>query len=134
MRRTVFLANAVLNFNHPCALVHPYIGFGIGNAIVRVSNANAVVINPPEDSAINHYNSNPSDSTSTFAGQIKLGLGYDFNRYVSLFGEYRWLYLASTQFVFGPTSYPSHAPTSSWQVKLDDQSYHLANVGLRYNW
>jgi opacity protein-like surface antigen len=133
MKRTAFLANAVLNFNNPCVLIHPYIGFGIGSALVKISNATSAQINPPE-AGINHYNSDSSDTTSTFAGQIKLGLGYDINEYVSIFADYRWLYLANADFVFGSTVYPTHAETSSWQVKLDAQKFHLANVGVRLNW
>lgn len=132
MSRTVFLANAVLNFNHPCMLVHPYIGLGIGNAIVRITSADATQISPPEV-GINHYNTSTNDSNSTFAGQIKLGLGYDINRYISLFVDYRWLYLASTKFVFGSTVAPGHVATSSWLVNLDAQRYNLVNIGIRVN-
>jgi hypothetical protein len=129
--RTVFLANAVISFNSPRFIVHPSIGLGIGDAIVRISGASATQVNPPEV-GINHYNTNTSDTNSTFAGQIKLGLSYDINKYVSLFADYRWLYIASTHFVFGSTVFPSHVETSSWQVKLDAQRYNLGNVGVRY--
>lgn len=133
MRRTVFLTNAVLNFNHSCFLVHPYIGFGIGNAIARISGASATQVNPLEE-GINHYNTNTSDTNSTFAGQVKLGLSYDINKYISFFAEYRWLYLANTHFVFGSTVFPSHVETSSWQVNLNAQRYNLGDVGVRFNW
>jgi opacity protein-like surface antigen len=129
----VFLANAVFNFNAPCLVVHPYIGFGIGNAVVRVSDATSTQINPPEE-GVNHYNASSSDTNSTFAGQIKLGLSYDINKCISLFAEYRWQYLANTHFVFGSTVYPGHVETSSWQVNLDAQRYNLGNVGIRFNW
>jgi opacity protein-like surface antigen len=130
MSRSVFLANAVLNFNHSQLPVHPYLGVGIGNALIRISGASATQVSPPEEN-VNHYNSNGSDTNSTFAGQIKLGVSYDINKYVSLFADYRWLYLASTHFTFGSTVYPGHAETSSWQVKLDAQRYNLGNVGIR---
>ena len=133
MNRTVFLANAVFNFNNSRRPVHPYIGFGIGNAIVRISDASATQVNPPEGS-LNHYNTNSSDTNSTFAGQTKLGLSYDINQCVSFFAEYRWLYLASTHFVFGSTVSPTHVETSNWQVNLDAQRYNLGNVGIRLNW
>jgi opacity protein-like surface antigen len=132
MGRTVFLANAVINFNIPCLVVHPYVGLGIGDAIVRISGANSTQVNPPE-AGINHFNTNGSDTNSTFAGQIKLGLSYDINSYVTLFADYRWLYLASTHFVFGSTVSPVHVETSSWQVKLDAQRYNLGNIGVRFN-
>ncbi|MBS0290109.1 MAG: outer membrane beta-barrel protein [Proteobacteria bacterium] len=131
MRRTVFLANAVLNFNNPCVLVHPYIGLGIGNAIVRISGANATQANPPE-AGINHYNKSTSDTNSTFAGQLKLGLSYNITERTSIFAEYRWLYLANTHFVLGSTAYPEHVPTSSWQVNVNAQRYNLGSVGIRF--
>ncbi len=132
MNRTLFFANGVLNFNNSNFPVHPYIGLGLGNALVRISGANATQINPAEI-GINHYNSNPSDTNSVFAGQVKLGLSYDFNKYVSAFVDYRWVYVASTHFLFGSTIYTGHAETTSWQVKLDAQRYNLGNIGLRLN-
>lgn len=132
MSRTILLGNAVLNFNTPRFFIHPYIGFGIGDAIIRISGADSTQVSPPE-AGVNHYNSNSSDSTSAFAGQIKLGLSYDINNYVSLFADYRWLYLASTDFLFGSTVYTDHVATSSWQVKMDAQRYNLGNVGIRVN-
>lgn len=133
MKKTVFLANAVLNFNHAHFQLHPYIGLGIGSAIVKITDASATQISPPEV-GVNHYNADPGDTVSTFAGQAKFGLGYDINQCISLFAEYRWLYLADTHFVLGSTIFPNHTPTSSWQVKLDAQKYHLGNIGIRFNW
>lgn len=132
MRRTVFLANAVFNLNIPCVRFHPYLGVGFGGAIVKISNADATQISPPE-AGVNHYNSNTSDTAPTFAGQIKAGLSYDINDCVSLFAEYRWLYLSSTHFSFGSTVYPGHPVTSNWQVKLDPQYTNLGTVGIRFS-
>jgi len=132
LNRTVFLANAILSFNNPHLPVHPYIGLGIGNAIVRISGASSTQVNPAEN-GINHYNSNTGDTKSTFAGQLKFGLSYELNKFVSFFAEYRWLYLASTNFLFGSTVYPSHVETSNWQVKLGAQRYNLCNIGVRFN-
>jgi opacity protein-like surface antigen len=129
---SVFLANAVFTFNKPCLLVHPYIGFGIGGAIVRITDASAAQTSPPELN-INHYNANTSDMDTTFAGQIKLGLSYDINNFVNVFAEYRWLYLSSTDYTFGSTVDPTHAITSSWQVKFDPQRYNLGSIGIRVN-
>lgn len=133
MERTVFLANAVLGFNSPCFALHPYIGLGVGNALVKISHANSLQVNPPEG-GINHYNSKRSDTSSTFAGQAKVGLNYDLSEYVSLFAEYRWLYIANIPFVFGSTVFPTHVETTSWQVKLDSQKYNLGNIGIRFSW
>ncbi|MCS5707914.1 outer membrane beta-barrel protein [Candidatus Berkiella cookevillensis] len=133
MKKSVFLVNAVLSFKKANLPIHPYIGFGIGNAITKISDAYAMQINPPE-ADVNHYNTSISDTKSTFAGQLKLGLNYDINKYLSLFGEYRWLYLASTDFLFGSTLFLNHVETSSWQVKLDAQKYNLGSVGIRFKW
>lgn len=130
--RTVFLTNAVLNFNNPCVLVHPYIGFGIGAALVRISGADASQISPPEV-GVNHYNGNDSDTSPTFAGQIKAGLSYDINKCVSVFAEYRWLYMSSTHFIFGSTVYTGHPETSPWQLKVDPQRSNLGAIGIRFN-
>lgn len=133
MSRTLFLANAVLSFNHPRLLVHPYVGFGIGDAIIRISGANATQENPAEV-GINHYNADPSDTNSAFAAQIKIGMSYDITKHISVFADYRGLYIASTDFVFGSTVYPAtHMETSSWQVNLDAQRYNMGNIGIKFS-
>lgn len=131
MSRTVFLANGVFSINTPRLPVHPYVGFGIGSAIVRISGANSSQVNPLE-LGVNHYNTNTNDTSPVFSGQFKLGLSYDLNNYVSLFADYRWVYIASTHYIFGSTIAPGHAETSSWQVKLDAQKYNLGNIGIRF--
>jgi opacity protein-like surface antigen len=131
-KRNVYLTNAVISFNNPCWVVEPYIGFGIGGAILQISDATATQISPAE--AANHYSANSSDTSATFAGQIKLGLNYDVYKCLSVFAEYRWLYIANSQFVFGSTVYPGHVPTTSWQVNLNPQKYNLGNIGIRLNW
>lgn len=130
IKRSVFLINTVFTLNQPCLLLHPYVGLGIGGALVKISDADSSQVSPLETD-INHYNGNPSDMNTTFAGQVKLGLSYDISDMISVFAEYRWLYLASTDFTFGSTVYPIHAPTSSWHVQLDPQKYNLGSVGIR---
>lgn len=130
MSRNIFLANAVLGFNNPCVIVHPYIGLGIGSAVVRITNADATQISPPEV-GVNHYNASTNANDTTFAGQIKLGLSYDFNSYVSVFADYRWLYVGSTGYTFGSTISPGHVETSAWRVNLDAQKYNMGDVGIR---
>ena len=130
MNRTIFLANAVMGFNNPHWVVQPYVGLGIGGALLRISSAYAAQVAPPEAN-VNHYNGNPNASNSAFAGQVKLGLNYDINQYFSVFAEYRWLYIASSNFTFGSTVYTGHPETSSWQVNMDAQRYNMADIGLR---
>lgn len=127
----VFLANTVLNFNLAnFSKWRPYVGVGIGSAVVSISNANSLQTSPLE-ADVNHYNSNPNDKTSTFATQTKVGLNFEINEHVSLFGEYRWLYIANTDFIFGSTNYTGHSATSSWNVNLGAQSYNLGSGGIR---
>lgn len=132
MKRSVFLANAVISLDNICVRFHPYVGAGFGGAIVKIAGADAAQIAPPE-LGINHYNSNTSDTAPTFAGQVKAGLSYDINKYVSLFAEYRWLYLSSTHFAFGSTVYPTHVATSNWQVKVGPQQYNMGTAGVRFS-
>lgn len=133
LRAGVFLTNAVLNFNSAnYAWLHPYVGVGIGTAVVSISNASSIQTAPPE-AGVNHYNASTGDRDTTFATQAKLGLNFDFTPNISMFVEYRWLYLADTHFTFGSTVYPAHAPTTSWLVNMDHQNYNMGAVGLRFS-
>jgi len=132
MKTGVFLANAVLNLNIPCWLFHPYLGVGFGGAIVKISDADASQVAPAEP-GVNHYNANTTDTSPTVATQVKAGVSYDINECVSLFAEYRWLYLSNTHFAFGSTVYPTHVATSNWQVKFGSQNYNMGTVGVRLN-
>jgi opacity protein-like surface antigen len=132
MHSSVFLGNMVLSFPtlHP-GLV-PYIGGGIGGARVSVNGANSLQVTPPEP-GVNHFNSNTDSSVWTFAAQAKAGVRMALGRNAYLFGEYRYLYVGSTDQIFGPTVYPAHAATSAWTVRFDDTSYHLATAGIGFN-
>lgn len=128
-----FLVNAVANLNLASQPKwHPYVGAGIGAGILSISNATALQTSPPEE-GVNHYNSDTSSSDSAFAAQVKVGLNYQFTDNISVFGEYRWLYVSNTDYLFGSTVYSAHAATSSWAVKLGSQNYNLGAVGLRYS-
>lgn len=131
MHAGVFLGNAILNFNPSQSIWHPYVGAGIGAAVVSISSASALQVSPPEV-GVNHFNSNTRDKESTFAGQIKAGLNFDVSKNASIFVEYRGLYLADTDYTFGSTVYPGHAPTSSWRVNLDSQYYNMGAIGVHY--
>lgn len=130
----VFLTNAVLNFNSYCFLprFHPYVGLGIGGAVASISHSTALQIAPPEP-GVNHFNSNASDTASTFAGQVKVGLNFELACNLSMFLEYRWLYLSSASYAFGSTVYPGHFATSNWQVKMDPREYNIGTLGIQYS-
>jgi opacity protein-like surface antigen len=127
----IFLANAVLGFNSANCGFQPYVGAGIGAALISITHAQAIQIAPPEI-GVNHYNSNPNDTEATFAGQVKVGAGYSFTPHISIFAEYRWLYLGPSNYTFGSTVFPGHAATSSWRVELDAQNYNTGAAGIRY--
>lgn len=131
MSAGVFLANALLNINPAESRFHPYVGAGIGAAVVSISDATAIQVAPAEP-GLNHYNSNPSETVSTFAGQAKAGLSFDLTQNASIFVEYRYLYLANTSYEFGSTVFPAHPVTSAWRVRMDSQDYNMGSVGLKY--
>lgn len=132
-KTSVFLINAVLNMSH-CSfgIVHPYIGLGIGSAVVSISGAHSGSISPAE-LGINHYNSDTKDTAYTFAAQPKIGVNFDIAPQTSVFVEYRYLYLAATDYTFGSTVYPTHAVTSEWFVKTGAQRYNLGGIGIKYD-
>jgi len=132
MSTGVFLANTVLNFNSANnAKWRPYVGAGIGGAILSISHANSLQTAPLE-ADVNHYNGNPNDKAAAFTAQTKVGLNFAFSEHISLFAEYRWLYIADTNFTFGSTVYPTHAPTSSWNTNLGAQYYNMGAGGIRF--
>jgi hypothetical protein len=49
-----------------------------------------------------------------------------------VFGEYRYLFVDSTDLIFGSTAYPTHVPTTAWTVHFSDMSHHLAVGGIGY--
>lgn len=131
MNSSVFLANAIINLNPAMSRWHPYLGVGIGAAVLSIHGATSFQESPPE-LGVNHFDGNPNDTTSTFAAQGKLGLQFDLSQCWNLFVEYRGLYLTNSQFTFGGTVAASHVPTSSWQVKVDSQYYNLGAAGVKF--
>lgn len=130
MKSGVFLVNAVLAVKTQ-SRIQPYIGAGIGGAVLSISNASSEQVAPPEV-GVNHYSAHTSDSDATFAAQGKVGLNFNLTPNVDLFAEYRGLYLASSSYTFGSTVAPGHAATSSWQVEMGSQYYNTGAVGIRY--
>ncbi|MCX7117927.1 MAG: acyloxyacyl hydrolase [Legionellales bacterium] len=129
----VVLANAVLNANHSAlGRFHPYVGVGVGLAVVSISGANSTQKSPPEP-GINHYNSDPNDVGTTFAAQPKIGVSFDLSQHTSMFVEYRFLYLAASNYTFGSTSYPTHVATTNWDVKIGSQYYNMGSVGFQFD-
>lgn len=131
----VFLINGVLYGNqllNPASRWHPYLGFGIGSAVISIKNANALQLTPFEP-GINHYSSDPNDGTAVFAAQPKVGIAWDISPKAHLFAEYRFLYLSDSRYTFGSAVYTSHVATSNWQAKIGSQYYNFGTIGLTYD-
>lgn len=139
MKVGLFMLNGVINFDRGSKFV-PYVGAGIGMSLVHQDKAVALQTGPgtnPEFSsaaheAVNHFNSKDHASDFAFAMQVKAGLNYKLTDKTSLFVEYRYINLASTEYTFGSTIYPDHAPTDAWVVKNGSMGLHNALVGVRF--
>lgn len=129
----VYLVNGVIALNSCClGKFSPYIGGGIGAADLRARKAKSLQISPPE-AGINHFNSKRNDSTWAFAAQAKAGLRYNICDRIHIFGEYRFLFVDSSRFNFGSTVYPTHAPTSTWDVDLRRLYYNAFAFGIQFD-
>lgn len=129
----VFLVNSVFTLdNLRCSYLHPYIGGGIGGAVLSVSGADSFQQTPPEPD-VNHFNSETDASADAFAAQVKAGIDVTLTNHFSLFAEYRYLFIGPTRFNFGSTVYPGHVATSPWSVNVDSMHYNLGTVGIKFN-
>lgn len=133
MQSGVGLVNALLSFSHNTySQWHPYVGGGVGAAVVSINKAHSIDLAPGEG-AISYFNGSPSHANTAFAAQAKAGLNYQWTPNWSIFGEYRYLYLSPTTFTLGSTVATGHVPTSPWTVELASQSYNLGSAGIRYS-
>jgi len=128
----VALVNMVFDFNHKnCPSLHGYLGVGWGAAVISISNAKSCQTVPLE-SGINHYGGDPSDTGLSFAAQPKIGLLFDCASRVSLFGEYRFIYLSDSDYQFGSTIASTHVATTDWLLKMGPQLFNIGIFGIRY--
>lgn len=133
MNSNVMLANAVLSLNYRCfSYLSPYLGGGIGAARVSLHKADSFQVEPLEE-GVNHFNSKRDDSSWAFAAQFKAGLRFNFCRSFHVFAEYRYLYIDSSNYIFGATNYVTHPPTSPWNVKVRNTHYNAFAIGLQYD-
>jgi len=129
----VYLLNGVFALNNRCfGKFIPYLGGGIGVAHIDIRRAKSLQVEPPEV-GINHFNAGRSDSSWAFAAQVKTGLRFNVYDRFHIFGEYRLLYLDSSRYVFGSTQYPTHVPTSPWNVDIKNTWYNAFAVGLQFD-
>ncbi len=130
---TVILTNVVLAMNTDSLFgLTPYVGGGIGATRLALKKADSLQTEPPE-AGINHFNSRRSDSTWAFAAQAKAGLRYNFCKLFHVFAEYRYLYVDSSNYILGATNYPTHAPTSPWNVKVNNTHYNAFAIGFQFD-
>jgi opacity protein-like surface antigen len=132
MDNAVFMTNLVLSLGTPCSGLNPYVGGGIGAACVSINGADSPQVVPPEP-GINHFNSGTDSSSWGFAAQAKVGVRLRLTDHAFLFTEYRFLYVGSTNYLFGSTQYPTHAPTTPWTVRFGDMCNHLGVGGIGFN-
>lgn len=128
----VVLVNGVLELNcFRMSILHPYIGVGIGAAILSITGADSPQVSPPEPH-VNHFNSDEDSSDWTFAAQAKAGLRFALSDHWQLFAEYRFLYLGNTEYTFGSTTYATHVPTTSWKVDFDNMYVNAGAIGIEF--
>jgi hypothetical protein len=132
----VFVANAVFALKTPLSeSILPYAGAGVGGATMNISSATSERTAEP---GLNHYNTNPNASGSALAVNAKLGVRGEVVNSVSLFAEYRYVYLGSTGYTFGQTQgagsacCSTHPPTSNWSMNMGSQNYFMGAAGVEY--
>jgi len=129
----VYLANAVFSLKNCClGRFTPYIGGGIGATRISITHADSYQTSPPEQ-YINHFNSKKSDSSWAFAAQGKAGLRYNLCKSFQIYGEYRYLFVDTSNYIFGSTAYLTHVPTSPWNVKVKRNHYNAFTVGIQFD-
>jgi opacity protein-like surface antigen len=132
MNMDTLLVNAVFSFNNSCwCRFSPYIGGGIGATRISIRDADSEQVEPVE--AMNHFNSKQDDQCWAFTAQVKAGLRYNICRSLHIFGEYRYVFVDFSNYIFGSTVDPDHVATSPWNVKINDFQYNAFAIGLRYD-
>lgn len=128
------LFNSVVNFNiRRAPSIHPFLGAGIGTAMLTITAADSAQRNPAEP-GINHFNLNTKSFNWVFAAQIKAGMKVALADQWRLVAEYRHLFLAPANFNFGGTQYPTHIPTTNWTVNYASTGSDMGSIGIEYSW
>jgi opacity protein-like surface antigen len=133
IKSSTILANFIISMQG-CSFsgLAPYIGAGIGATRVSIHKADSLQVAPLE-AGINHFNAKRKDSSWAFTAQAKAGLRYQIFDSFHIFGEYRYVYVDSSNFVLGSTVYPVHAHTTSWNVKIDNMQYQAFAIGFQFD-
>lgn len=132
MNSSVILANVVFSLKSHCLCgFSPYVGGGIGATRISLNKADSLQVEPPEAN-VNHFNSRRDDSSWAFAAQAKAGLRYNFCRF-HIFAEYRYLYVDTSNYIFGSANYITHVPTTSWNVRVKNANYNAFAIGVQFD-
>ncbi len=139
MNATLFLANGVATYDTGTQF-EPYIGAGVGIALVNMKDAVSNQTNPSgpieltsdTHEEVNHFNSKTHASDYAFAAQMKVGVRTKLTDRISAFAEYRYVHVNATQFTFGSTSYVGHSPTDNWNVNNGAMNLHNGVIGVEY--
>jgi len=133
MNSSVILANIVFSLKSDSLFgFSPYVGGGIGATRISLNRADSLQTEPLEAN-INHFNSRRNDSSWAFAAQAKAGLRYKFCQRFHIFAEYRYLYVDTSNYIFGATNYTTHVPTSEWNVRVRDANYNAFAIGVQFD-
>jgi opacity protein-like surface antigen len=128
----IYVINGVLAFNNDSWKFTPYIGGGIGAANLHIHKAKSIQIDPDEP-GINHFNSGRSDTSWAFVAQAKAGIRYNFCERFHVFAEYRFLFVDSSRYLLGSTVYPTHVPTSTWDIDVKSIYNNAFAVGIQFD-
>lgn len=137
VRAALFMLNGVLSYKAESWFA-PYIGVGVGFAAVNLRDAVSLQTGPGgvehtggNTVPVNHFNSRDSANDFALVAQAKTGVRFHLTGKASLFAEYRYIRLASTEYTFGSTVYPDHAATDAWVFRNGSVNLHNGIVGLR---
>lgn len=133
LSNTVILGNAIFAIKDVCySGITPYFGGGIGAAHISLSKADSLQIRPIE-AGVNHFNTKRNDTSWAFAAQAKAGIRYNICNSLHIFGEYRYLFIDTSNYILGSTLYPDHVHTSQWDVQLKNINYNAFAFGVQYD-
>ncbi|SDU01265.1 Opacity protein [Verrucomicrobium sp. GAS474] len=101
----------------------PYVGAGVGAALVQLKNSSVASSYPQTGSYVN-LNNRPADQTSICpVAQVEVGTDFFITKSVSIFGEYKFLALINPQF----------QGLGGFDYRGDYEGESIATAGIRYH-
>jgi hypothetical protein len=111
---------------------HLYFGGGLGASFVSISRAHFNQINLGERD-MSHFDSKGNANEWAFAGQGKGGFSFDMTARLRVFAEYRFLYIAPTDYTFRSKKLPHHSPPIKRNIRFDRLIYNMGAAGFEFN-